>query len=98
MDGSSSQSSTPMVSVLGKRKQTQPSGTFQLGTPSPQDYLHSDYYEDYWDDDPDVEEDIALEQIEEEEEGEEGEEEVEEVEKSRRSSETMGWSSSEKRQ
>ncbi|KAM1060484.1 hypothetical protein ACFX2B_024859 [Malus domestica] len=73
MDGSSSQSSTPMVSVLGKRKQTQPSGTLQLGTPSPQEYLHNDYYEDYWDDDPDMEE-------EEEEEGEEGEEEVEEVE------------------
>ncbi|KAM2359051.1 hypothetical protein ACFX1X_007811 [Malus domestica] len=78
MDGSSSQSSTHMVSVLGKRKQTQPSGTLQLGTPSPQDYLHNDYYVDCWDDDPDMEEDIALEQIEEE--GEEGEEEEEEVE------------------
>ena len=33
MDGSSSESSTPMVSVLGKRKQIQPSGTLQLGTP-----------------------------------------------------------------
>ncbi|KAM2388226.1 hypothetical protein ACFXTH_037695 [Malus domestica] len=81
MDRSSSQSSTHMVSVLGKRKQTQPSGTLQLGTPSPQDYLHNDYYEDCWDDDLDVDEDIALEQIEEEgEEGEEGEEEVKEVE------------------
>ncbi|KAM1690686.1 hypothetical protein TB1_031734 [Malus domestica] len=86
MDGSSSQSSTHMVSVLGNRKQTQPSGTLQLGTPSTQDYVHNDYYADYWDDVPDMEEDIALEQIEEEGEegkrgrGEEGEEEEEKVE------------------
>ncbi|KAM2685834.1 hypothetical protein EV2_008795 [Malus domestica] len=69
--GSQSQStSTPRISVLVKRK--------------PQYIRTQEYFEDYCDDDPNMDADIGLEEIDEEIEEEEGEEEEDSVELDRR--------------